>query len=316
MKKSLGIRNWEAAQKIVRDWEARVDGGTVSVKEAFERFIGDCEARELRGETLAKYRLLEREMAGLFGERPVDSVSVRDLAEYRETWKLAPISSRKKIERMRSFFKFCVERKYAAENPAKFLRPPRAEFMPTLPFTGEELVKIMRAVERYPDRPQGRRAQLRAFVLVLRHSGLRIRDAVCLERERVSDGAVFVYTAKTGTPVRCPLPQVAQDAIHNLCEVNDDRFFFYSGECNPKSAVADWQRTLKHLGKLGGVPDFHAHRFRDTFATDLLAHGVPLEDVSILLGHSDTKVTWRHYAPYVKVRQERLEQAVRRTFVD
>src|SRR5208282_4731223 len=62
MKKSLGIRNWEAAQKIVRDWEARNEGGTSSVKEAFQKFLADCEARHLSPETVYKYRLLEKEM--------------------------------------------------------------------------------------------------------------------------------------------------------------------------------------------------------------------------------------------------------------
>ena len=55
----------------------------------------------------------------------------------------------------------------------------------------------------------------------------------------------------------------------------------------------------------------HAHRFRDTFAVELLLAGVPLERVSILLGHTSVKITEKHYAPWVKARQEKLEEAVR-----
>jgi integrase/recombinase XerD len=43
-------------------------------------------------------------------------------------------------------------------------------------------------------------------VLLLRHSGLRIGDAVTLERSRITGGKLFLYTAKTGTPVYVPLP--------------------------------------------------------------------------------------------------------------
>jgi hypothetical protein len=39
----------------------------------------------------------------------------------------------------------------------------------------------------------------------------------------------------------------------------------------------------------------------------LLLEGVPIERVSILLGHSSVKITERHYAPWVKARQEQLE---------
>jgi integrase len=53
----------------------------------------------------------------------------------------------------------------------------------------------------------------------------------------------------------------------------------------------------------GGNP----HRFRDTLAVELLLDGMPMERVSILLGHSSVKITERHYAPWVQARQAQLE---------
>ena len=44
--------------------------------------------------------------------------------------------------------------------------------------------------------------------------------------------------------------------------------------------------------------------FRDTFAVELLNKGVPIDRVSLLLGHSSVKVTEKHYAPFVKERQQ------------
>lgn len=58
----------------------------------------------------------------------------------------------------------------------------------------------------------------------------------------------------------------------------------------------------------------HAHRFRDPFAISLLLKGVDLANVSVLLGHGSIKVTERHYSPWVKARQERLEADVRSTW--
>ena len=58
---------------------------------------------------------------------------------------------------------------------------------------------------------------------------------------------------------------------------------------------------------MAGIEAGHAHRFRDTFAVELLLQGVDLQDVSILLGHSSMKITEKHYAPWVKARQERLK---------
>jgi integrase/recombinase XerD len=39
----------------------------------------------------------------------------------------------------------------------------------------------------------------------------------------------------------------------------------------------------------------------------LLLDGMPIERVSVLLGHSSVKVTERHYAPWVEARQAQLE---------
>ena len=91
-------------------------------------------------------------------------------------------------------------------------------------------------------------------------------------------------------------------------------YFFWSGLSKPKSAVGDWQRSLKRLLILAGVPDGHAHRFHDTFSVELLLAGVPIERVSILLGHQSVRITEKHYAPWVRARQEQLEADVRRTW--
>ena len=71
---------------------------------------------------------------------------------------------------------------------------------------------------------------------------------------------------------------------------------------------------MHRLFKLAGVPEAHPHRFRDTFAVEMLLNGVPLERVSVLLGHQSVRVTEKHYAPWVRARQEQLELDVRRTW--
>ena len=71
-----------------------------------------------------------------------------------------------------------------------------------------------------------------------------------------------------------------------------------------------YQRMLA-LGKRAGVLDSHPHRFRDTFAVELLLASVPIERVSILLGHTSIRITEKHYAPWVRARQEQAEADVR-----
>jgi Phage integrase family len=71
--------------------------------------------------------------------------------------------------------------------------------------------------------------------------------------------------------------------------------------------VGSWRRRLTKLLEFAEVQNGHPHRFRDTFAVELLLAGVPIERVSVLLGHQSVRITERHYAPWVRSRQEQLE---------
>ncbi len=51
--------------------------------------------------------------------------------------------------------------------------------------------------------------------------------------------------------------------------------------------------------------------FLGTFTVELLLAGVPLDQVSLLLGHSSVKITEPHYAPFCKARQEQLAASVK-----
>jgi integrase/recombinase XerD len=228
---------------------------------------------------------------------------------FRAPWPNKNIAARKKLEALRAYFRFVHESGWIPTNPASRLKPPKITEPPTAPLIKEQIDSILKACDDYPDKANA--VRLRALVLLLRYSGLRIRDAVTLPSNRVQGDKLFLFTAKTGTPVYCPLQPVVMNALNTI---PDSPYYFWTGLSKPKSAVGDWQRSLKRLFELGGVPDAHTHRFRDTFSVELLLAGVPIERVSILLGHQSVRITEKHYAPWVKARQEQLEADVRRTW--
>jgi integrase len=160
----------------------------------------------------------------------------------------------------------------------------------------------------------GERKRLWALVPLLRYTGLRIQDAVTLSRDRTADGRLLLYTAKTGTPVYCPLPDFVANALEPLPNRNS-QYFFWTGASKPASATAYWRRVLAGVFEEAEVRGGHPHRMRDTFAVEMLLSGVPLERVSILLGHQSIRVTERHYAPWVSARQGQLEADVRRALL-
>ena len=202
-------------------------------------------------------------------------------------------------------------------DPSEKLSNPRVTMRPTLPFSQDEMVRILAAttatIEKSQSDGRNNARRLRALVLLLRYSGLRIGDAVSCSVERLSEGKLRLYTQKTGTHVHCPLPEFVVRELDSIPK-RSERHWFWTGNCKLKTAVSDWQGRLQTLFDDAKVSDGHAHRFRDTFAVELLLAGVPLERVSILLGQASIKITEKHYNPWIRERQEQAEADVRRTW--
>jgi integrase len=309
IRKSLDVRSWEAAQGLVREMEI-VGQAVPTVKEASGRFIEYQESRRLSPDTIQKFRLLfsEWELKG-----PINTITPDDVSKIVEGWKMAPSSANKKLERLRSFFKFCVERGWCDKSPAQGLRGPKETAIDKKPYEPEELEKITWAIPLFPIKGiygEKNRERIAAFVAVLRWTGLRIRDVVQLKWSAVADGYITLRTHKNGKPVRLPVHQNIDQSLSKL--PTHTEYIFWSGEGNPKSCVGDWQRTFRRLDKLAGV-HIHAHRWRHTFATDLLSKGVPVSEVAAILGNSP-RIVEKHYSHWISSRQAAIDSAVKQVW--
>src|SRR5258708_11913514 len=151
--------------------------------------------------------------------------------------------------------------------------------------------------------------------LLLRWPGLRGSDAVRLTWDEIDFGAQEInrLTMKRKKRVVLPIPQELFFALEAECERRqpqpDERILLNPGnraKGEPMTRPRLYQRMLA-LGKRAGVPDAHPHRFRDTFAVDLLARGATPYDVAKLLGDTVDTIE-RHYAPFVKELRDRARR--------
>jgi integrase/recombinase XerD len=126
------------------------------------------------------------------------------------------------------------------------IKPPKIGHRPTLPFDESEVERILKATDDLSSWGSfGPKA--RAMVLLLRYSGLRMQDAACLERSRLNDGRLFLYTQKTGTPVYCPLPPQVNSALESVPNMHPD-YAFWDG-------LSERETTVKSGRPVGGAKD-------------------------------------------------------------
>jgi len=327
---SAKTRSWEAAQKKARELEEPQKGGDQSaggdqelkperVSEAVKKFL---ENKQQEGMSKAWNRMLTRELTDLGHWCDKKLITMTGLIKlnleaYRKTWTQGAGTRARRQERLSHFFKYCVEHGWIRENFAAKLGKIKVAVAPTLPLTKEQFAAVLYAAQRYnPKSPDAawRRQRAVAMLLVLRWSGLRISDAAKLACDRLQpNGSLYLYTEKAGTPVYVRLPSYV---VKLLVEMHKEhpRYFFWNGTSNAETPGKAWWKTLKKIFRAAGVPDAHPHMLRDTFAVEMLLAGVLIDQVSILLGHSSVKITEKHYLPWVKERQEKLDGAVEKAW--
>jgi integrase/recombinase XerD len=308
VRQSLDLTNWEAASWKIRDWEIHGIKASLPLRQAYERFIAQHEVNGSAPTTLGKHKLLKSHALKFFGDVPLRSITVDDVSRFREGWNLAPLTTRNTIERLRAFFNFCVAREWIEKNPAKPFKLPAIEEVEVKPYTPQELEAIQLALEEYPNwgiYQTNTRERVKAFIAVLRWSGMRIGDAVQLSREKIADGKLTLRTEKNGKRVSVPMHPELATALRNI---ENGRFYFWSGNGKVSSAVSDWHRTIERLGR--DLPfKVHAHRFRHTLAAELISAGVAIAQVATILGNTPSIVE-KTYAQFIEQRQKAIDEAM------
>jgi site-specific recombinase XerD len=88
------------------------------------------------------FRHCQIEERDAFGEsegvRCLNQLDVRLLRKFRATWKDRNLAALKKLERLRSFYRFAVSNKWVENNVAKEVKKPLIEDRQTLPYSSEE----------------------------------------------------------------------------------------------------------------------------------------------------------------------------------
>jgi integrase len=335
-RKPAGTRSWEEAEKAKARLQAQLSGQPVPkdesgfpLEEAIRLFRADKENQGVTATVKGKY---ERELdrLRLFCAKhsvfTVQAVTRELLIGYAATWPniYGSTMTRYQVQaRLKHFLRFCLDSGWLDRAPK--LGRIRVDAPPTLPLTDKEYAVLLNAIPstfgQHPY-PKDKAAKVRALIQLMRWTGLAIRDAVTLERGEIqfdkSSKLHRIVTArqKTGTHVSVPIrPDLAEELLAVLN--GNPKYVFWTGNGLESSTVTHWQddmRTLFKAAKIESNGHMRSHRLRDTFAVDMLQKGVPLEEVSKLLGHESIKTTEKSYAKWVKGRQDRLDSLVTATW--
>lgn len=244
-----------------------------------------------------------------FGSRPAESITKADF----EGWLMAQHDGREGCEEKlwsqgtRNRYIALLKMTYtqAEKNDKIKVNPARKLSMPKEnnervrwlnEYAPDEESRLRGVIAReYPDR-------LADFEVAL-HTGMRRSEqytATWPNVDMLNTKTIFIPQSKDGTGRRISLNSRVLIELERLLtkrrEGNDLLF--------PDSGHYWFDRAVK----LAGVPNFHWHDLRHTFASRLVQEGVDLYTVQRLLGHKDSKMTMR----YAHLAPKGLQKAVER----
>lgn len=234
------------------------------------------------------------------------------MAYYRQSWILQPTTAVKRLDLLKSFFKFCIDRRWLLDDPTRALRKPKVVRKEPIPFTAHDKEKIFATINSYTS---PKKEKLFAMAQVFLNSGIRISDLVQIKPQYINgDNILHMISQKNHKSLHIPLPD---DCIKALADwrgflPHDSEYYFWQGKKTLRSAIVEvqkeWFKVFRNAGVKGSL-----HVFRHTFSTDLLSQGVSTDDVASLLGDSQ-KTVETFYSTWIAPREERLLNIVKATW--
>ncbi len=217
------------------------------------------------------------------------------------------VTSQKQImAALRKLFDFLVVRHAIALNPAASVRTEKYQVIEGK--TPEITVKQARTLLSSIDTSHVVGLRDKSIICVMIYTGCRRSAVAKLRCQDFYDGGdqhYFRFEEKGGKsraiPVRHDLQMLIQEYLRSsgvLTDITPSAPLFRSAVgktrqlTNQPITGNDVGRIVKRRMKDAELPKrLSSHSFRVTTITDLLSHGVPLEDVQLLAGHADPRTT-------------------------
>lgn len=222
-----------------------------------------------------------------------DAVVSDDIDEFKELLKKQRYTGKsisRKINSIKSFFRFLVSEKVITDNPAVVIVHPKFEQTPP---------RVLSKLE-YRALRDACRADVRMYAIVelLLQTGMRISELASLEIEDVDfDHNVIVIQPQNSRGARkVPLNKAAKESLQEYLQVRPrarEKVVFLTKTCRP-FLVRNIRTAIDRYFRVAGVTGAKVNDLRHTFVVEQLRAGTPLVYVSQLVGHKRITTTEKY----------------------
>ena len=285
--------------------------GSPYVREAVEGWLAYLSVeRQLAANTSEAYsRDISQFLAFLAGKlnklpdmKELLALQARDVRGFLAARRNEDVGSRslsRSLSALRMFYKFLDRRGYGKNDAIRAVSLPKLPHSVPKPLTAPKATALVDSVDaEASDAPEWVLARDTAVLALLYGSGLRITEALSLERKNapVKGRDMLRVTGKGNKTRVVPVLPIVREAVERylaLCPLklgSDDPLFV--GVRGKQLSPRIIQLRIARARAALGLPDTATpHALRHSFATHLLGAGADLRAIQELLGHASLSTT-------------------------
>ena len=204
----------------------------------------------------------------------------------------SPASIARRLSCLSKFYDYGIKDAELLEHSpvANVRRPKVSDDSATVGLTADELDRLLSAAEAHGPRST-------ALVSLLVYNGLRIAEVLACDVEHFSHQRghrVLRIVRKGGKASTEPLAPIVLRTLETYVGDRTTGPIFLNADGTARLSYSIAYKLIRRLAKRAGIAGaarISPHSLRHSFATELLAAGVPLQDVQDAMGHADPRTT-------------------------
>lgn len=283
------------------------------VCEAVEPYLTYCRVEKLHSsQTLWKYQECFRSwLLPHLSDKVLENLNALDVLSFKRAMVDRGLSASRQysiIIALKTFLRFCIEKLSIVTLDPKGIKLPDRGKPHVLVLSQDEIQKLLANISSFTYTG----ARLRALIEVLLATGMRISEALSLNRETFDVGADHTEIVGKGKKRRnvffSPRCHYWVQNYLNKRADNQPALFVTIGLEPKRLAREDVSRFFIELRRKAGISKkVTPHVLRHTYCTTLLNNGADITFIKELVGHQDIQTTAKYY---LNVSKEQLRKVV------
>lgn len=264
----------------------QITGSVSDPDDYLNAFISAKRVEGRSEKTIERYKYIIEKMQDYVGV-PTRHITVYHLREYFAYLKSREMSDRS-LEGMRSVFSSYfgwLQREYLIDkNPCANIGVIKYKKKVLLPYSDVEIYKLRESCKDQRNL---------AIIHFLLSTGCRISEVCALNRNSINFHTKECVVLGKGNKERTVYVDNITSLIlqRYLKNRTDYSVALFAGKGTDRMKPGGMRKMLKQLEEISGVSNVHPHRFRRTLATNLIARGMPIQEVACILGHDNINTT-------------------------